>query len=737
MPRETQSERVRRMTNGRVQPRVKVHSLAYVELGDGNAGLILNISETGIAVQAVQMLVSNHLPKMQFRLPKTETLIEVSGDVVWQIRSKKEAGIKFTGLADSSRAAIRTWIAAEHARLASAAAEEQRKAEQNSEAQAGGTPRTPRQSPGPILHRASSTPARPETPASARQEAEADTDYREEEVERTAQESQARAVEPPAVRVERPGRTQAERADATRTAPDLTPPQRRMPTHWRVGPAGSPRAEESRYGERLPFERAPAMPQWNGRMAPGVGMDLRKSRRWWTYTATLGLLAAVGFAGLMAIDPSLISRARIDALTHEFSRNPNDDQAAGQDGSPAAQPGGPAETQNPEVPGGSSQPSASTPPNGQAQSPSPQGGAQAGEHTPATSEPARPEDRAGQAGTVAHPNNRQRENGSGADERRERSVRGPQSQVPDNRGAASARRGYNAAAPAESSGRQTAQQTPQRQNGTSNGSRSGEGRSNEAAATQGAGSPSTAGQPMYSSTSAQPSHNENSGVSPPRANEDARQPTQKDAGRQSPIETWRAQTAQTSVPEQASRSNANGGKQLLARTEQDAYARSAPYSPARPANRASNGASGAGIAVVNVPSYQSSPVPPSSPLAGVPSGSVAATSQFRAVRIPANLAWTRSQLPSNLQMGHLVSSYSPAYPIEAAREGIEGVVKLEVSVGSDGTVRSVHVVSGPAMLSSAAVSAVRDWRYSETFLAGQAVESEHYVSMVFRLATAH
>ncbi|HKS67713.1 MAG TPA: energy transducer TonB [Candidatus Acidoferrales bacterium] len=87
-------------------------------------------------------------------------------------------------------------------------------------------------------------------------------------------------------------------------------------------------------------------------------------------------------------------------------------------------------------------------------------------------------------------------------------------------------------------------------------------------------------------------------------------------------------------------------------------------------------------------------------------------------------------------MGRLVSSYSPAYPIEAAREGIEGVVKLDVTVGVDGTVRSVHVVGGPAMLSSAAVSAVRDWRYSETFLAGQAVESQHYVSMVFRLASA-
>ncbi|HLV96199.1 MAG TPA: TonB family protein [Candidatus Acidoferrales bacterium] len=169
---------------------------------------------------------------------------------------------------------------------------------------------------------------------------------------------------------------------------------------------------------------------------------------------------------------------------------------------------------------------------------------------------------------------------------------------------------------------------------------------------------------------------------------------------------------------------------------QDAYARSTPYAPARSSSASRGAASASGVAVVEVPSYESSPVPPSMPLAGVPSGSVAATSQFRAVLIPPSLEWTRSQLPGNLQIGSLVSSYSPAYPIEAAREGIEGVVKLEVTVGMDGTVRSVRVLSGPAMLSSAAVSAVRDWRYGETFLASRAVETEQYVSMVFRLASA-
>ncbi len=83
------------IAESRAHPRWQVHSLAYIELSDENAGLILNISENGIAVQAVQVLTSERFPRMRFRLPRTENLIETAGRLVWQIRSKKEAGIEF------------------------------------------------------------------------------------------------------------------------------------------------------------------------------------------------------------------------------------------------------------------------------------------------------------------------------------------------------------------------------------------------------------------------------------------------------------------------------------------------------------------------------------------------------------------------------------------------------------------------------------------------------------------
>jgi hypothetical protein len=106
------------IAESRVHPRTEVRALAYIELSDENAGLILNISEDGLAVQAVQVVTSDHLPRMRFRLPKTDRTIEVAGRMVWQLRSRKEVGIQFVDLSDAARAQIHEWIATEPSRLA-------------------------------------------------------------------------------------------------------------------------------------------------------------------------------------------------------------------------------------------------------------------------------------------------------------------------------------------------------------------------------------------------------------------------------------------------------------------------------------------------------------------------------------------------------------------------------------------------------------------------------------------
>jgi hypothetical protein len=87
---------------------------AYVELGDDNVGLVLDISETGMAVvSSVALVIEEALPRVCFRLPKSQHGIEAAVQIVWLGETSKRAGLQFVNLAAESRAQIANWIAVE------------------------------------------------------------------------------------------------------------------------------------------------------------------------------------------------------------------------------------------------------------------------------------------------------------------------------------------------------------------------------------------------------------------------------------------------------------------------------------------------------------------------------------------------------------------------------------------------------------------------------------------------
>lgn len=88
--------------------------LTYVELGDGNGGIALNVSEGGLAITAAGLLTSDYFPSVRFQLPKSDVWIETSGQVAWTSDSKKGAGIQFVDVAESDREKIREWIATQY-----------------------------------------------------------------------------------------------------------------------------------------------------------------------------------------------------------------------------------------------------------------------------------------------------------------------------------------------------------------------------------------------------------------------------------------------------------------------------------------------------------------------------------------------------------------------------------------------------------------------------------------------
>jgi TonB family protein len=85
------------------------------------------------------------------------------------------------------------------------------------------------------------------------------------------------------------------------------------------------------------------------------------------------------------------------------------------------------------------------------------------------------------------------------------------------------------------------------------------------------------------------------------------------------------------------------------------------------------------------------------------------------------------------QSKKLVSDVMPKYPDRARREGIEGIVWLEVNVDKDGRVENINVIEGHPLLAQAAVDAVRQWRYSPTYVGEKPVAVTTVIRLVFRL----
>ena len=98
----------------RVHPRQRIRSLAYVHLGEGNGGIILNISEGGIAVQAAEALDDGEgVIAMRIEIPRSRRGLEVRGEIVWVGESRKEAGLRFVDLQEDALRRIRSWMARE------------------------------------------------------------------------------------------------------------------------------------------------------------------------------------------------------------------------------------------------------------------------------------------------------------------------------------------------------------------------------------------------------------------------------------------------------------------------------------------------------------------------------------------------------------------------------------------------------------------------------------------------
>src|ERR1700736_1482469 len=97
----------------RAHMRRKLSPMAYVELGQENGGILLNLSEGGFAVQSALTLSAREFTELRFQVPAFQGWLTAGGRIVWLSDSKKEAGIQFTELPGDARREIQRWVLAE------------------------------------------------------------------------------------------------------------------------------------------------------------------------------------------------------------------------------------------------------------------------------------------------------------------------------------------------------------------------------------------------------------------------------------------------------------------------------------------------------------------------------------------------------------------------------------------------------------------------------------------------
>jgi TonB family protein len=665
----------------RSQPRRRVLSLEYLDLGDSNGGIILNISEGGMYIQAVASLSADELSDLSFRIPDSGYQIETAGKIVWVGESKKDAGIQFVNLPQEARLKLREWVAAENP-----AAEEFRQMERPA-----------------AIHEPVAQPA-----PSARNN---------ERVVATPQSDQPKApphsADPPVSRVSFVDRLISKRPDSVaKIDPDGAPPVAQNPVQARpaasasekppaIAPSAGNDAQIANGERKVIAPVASTAPKFQevstAKPAAKAGSAARDDRK---------VVAPVSSNGGAKIQNSPDSKLAVPVAVSA----PLDGRKL------AASDVFPVDPLEPVI---AVQRSSNT-----------------------TVAPTRSAEAEGQhgnwqrlaaviaaivlisfaAGWIA----------AGPAGRKQfldvfLSQQSDSSPQPENPGAASAERDAPVAVTHDTASSQTeaaasassataanlvsSQPVTQTPVIVAKEQPAGIAAENVPAKKQ-PDTPAASSASNRSQQQPQPSL-------PPAATASSNAPSLVAKNAPPPTTSTPApKPAATDAPKTSAPSQTTG-----------AAVSSSPSPNANPP-------------AAQPPARSDAPSPASQPKPPVPSEIVKGTvsvsaSPFPSIRIPAELKSQISKQGASLQIGQLLSRVEPTYPEDAERQRIEGVVKLHAIIARDGSIQDIDQMSGPPLLAAAAANAVRQWRYKPTSLDGQPVEASESITVTFRLQSSH
>ena len=89
---------------------------------------------------------------------------------------------------------------------------------------------------------------------------------------------------------------------------------------------------------------------------------------------------------------------------------------------------------------------------------------------------------------------------------------------------------------------------------------------------------------------------------------------------------------------------------------------------------------------------------------------------------------------TGVQSALLVFGPKPVYPPLARTARVQGIVRIQAIIATDGAIKNLQLIGGPPLLVKAALDAVERWRYRPTLLNGSAVEVITEIDVNFTLS---
>jgi hypothetical protein len=97
----------------RRNPRLRVSSLIYAQLGSDNGGIVVNLGMDGMACQAAHNLIADKNSLIHLKLRGSGLHAELTGELVWLAGTQKEVGISFKSLPADVQQNIADWMGRE------------------------------------------------------------------------------------------------------------------------------------------------------------------------------------------------------------------------------------------------------------------------------------------------------------------------------------------------------------------------------------------------------------------------------------------------------------------------------------------------------------------------------------------------------------------------------------------------------------------------------------------------